>query len=49
VVFHNFVRDQKRRRLTRAEAAGLVKSAMTVAEIVDLIDARAEPPRPRGK
>jgi hypothetical protein len=30
-------------------AAGLIKSAMTVSDIVDLIDARAELPTPRGK
>jgi IS1 family transposase len=48
VVFHNFVRDHKTLRMTPAEAAGLVKSAMTVSDIVDLIDARAEPPKPRG-
>ena len=48
VVFHNFVRDHKTLRCTPAEAAGLLKSAMTVSDIVDLIDARAEPPKPRG-
>jgi len=30
------------------EAAGLRKSAMTVPDIVDLIDACAEPPKKRG-
>jgi hypothetical protein len=49
VVFHNFIRDHKTLRMTLAEAAGLVKSAMTVSDIVDLIGARAEPPKPRGK
>jgi hypothetical protein len=34
--------------MTPAEAAGLVTSAMTVSNIVDLIDARAEPPKKRG-
>jgi IS1 family transposase len=48
IVFHNFVRDHKTLRCTPAEAAGLRKSAMTVSNIVDLIDARAEPPKPRG-
>jgi IS1 family transposase len=48
VVFHNFCRDHKTLRMTPAEAAGLVTSAMTVGDIVDLIDARAEPPKPRG-
>ena len=48
VVFHNFVRDHKTLRMTPAEAAGLVKSAMTVSDIVNLIDARAEAPKPRG-
>lgn len=48
VVFHNFCRDHKTLRMTPAEAAGLVKSAMSVGDIVDLIDARAEPPKPRG-
>jgi hypothetical protein len=35
--------------MTPAEAAGLIKSAMTVSDIVDLIDAQAPPPKPRGK
>jgi len=48
VVFHNFIRDHKTLRMTPAEAAGLVTSAMTVSDIVDLIDARAELPKPRG-
>jgi IS1 family transposase len=48
VVFHNFCRDHKTLRMTPAEAAGLVKSAMTVGEIVDLMDAKAEPPKKRG-
>jgi IS1 family transposase len=48
VVFHNFCRDHMSLRCTPAEAAGLVKSAMTVADIVDLIDARAEAPKKRG-
>ncbi len=48
VVFHNFVRDHKTLHCTPAEAAGLRKSAMTVSDIVSLIDARAEPPKPRG-
>jgi hypothetical protein len=49
VVFHNFIRDHKSLRMTPAEAAGLVTSAMTVSDIAALIDARAEPPKPRGK
>jgi hypothetical protein len=48
VVFHNFCGDHKTLRTTPAEAAGLVKSAMTVSDIVDLIDAHAEPPKKRG-
>ncbi len=48
VVFHNFCRDHKTLRMTPAEAAGLIKSAMTVADIVDLIDAKAEAPKKRG-
>jgi hypothetical protein len=48
VVFHNFIRDHKTLRMTPAESIGLVKSAMTVGDIVDLIDARAEPPKKRG-
>jgi hypothetical protein len=32
-----------------AEATGLVTSAMTVSDIVNLIDAQAPPPKPRGK
>jgi IS1 family transposase len=49
VVFHNFIRDHKTLRMTPAEAAGLVTSAMTVSDIVNLIDAQASPPKPRGK
>ncbi len=48
VVFHNFCRDHKTLRMTPAEAAGLIKSAMTVSDIVDLIEAREEPPKKRG-
>jgi hypothetical protein len=46
VVFHNFIRDHKTLRMAPAEVAGLVKSAMTVSDIIDLIDTRAEPPKP---
>jgi len=49
VVFHNFCRDHKTLRMTPAEAAGLVKSAMTVGDIVDLIAAREAPPKKRGR
>jgi IS1 family transposase len=49
VVFHNFVRDHKTLRMTPAESIGLRPSAMTIADIVDLMDARAEPPKKRGK
>jgi hypothetical protein len=48
VVFHNFCRDHKTLRMTPAEAAGLVKSGMTVGDIVDLMDAKGEPPKKRG-
>lgn len=48
VTYHNFIRDHKTLRCTPAEAAGLTKSAMTVSDIVDLIDARAPAPRKRG-
>jgi hypothetical protein len=34
--------------MTPAEAAGLIKSAMTVSDIVDMIEAREAPPRKRG-
>jgi hypothetical protein len=34
--------------MTPAESIGLVKSAMTVGDIVNLIDARADPPKKRG-
>ena len=47
-VFHNFIRDHKTLRCTPAESAGLVKSAMTIADIVALIDAQAEPAKKRG-
>jgi IS1 family transposase len=49
VVFHNFCRDHKTLRMTPAEAAGLVKSAMTVSDIVTLIEAREAPPKKRGQ
>jgi IS1 family transposase len=49
VVFHNFCRDHKTLRMTPAEAAGLIKSAMTVGDIVDLIAAREAPPKKRGQ
>ena len=49
VVFHNFICDHKTPRMTPVEAAGLVKSAMSPANIIDLIDARAKPPKPRGR
>ena len=55
VVFHNFCRDHKTPRMTPAEAAGLIESAMTVSDIVDLMDARAgssmkwDPYKPRQK
>jgi IS1 family transposase len=48
VVFHNFIRDHKTLRMTPAESIGLVKSAMTIGDIVDLIDARAQPAKKRG-
>jgi IS1 family transposase len=48
VVFHNFIRDHKTLRMTPAESIGLRTSAMTVGDIVDLIDARAGPPKKRG-
>ena len=48
VVFHNFIRDHKTLRMTPAESIGLRKSAMTIGDVVDLIDARAEPPKKRG-
>jgi hypothetical protein len=38
---------QKRLPLSPAESIGLVKSAMTIGDIVDLMDARAEPPKKR--
>jgi hypothetical protein len=48
LVFHNSIRDHKTLRCTPAEAAGLIPSAMTLRAIVDLIDARAERPKPSG-
>jgi IS1 family transposase len=48
VVFHNFVRDHKTLRMTPAESIGLVKSAMTMGDIVDLMDTRAPAPKKRG-
>ena len=48
VVLHNFIRDHKTLRMTPAESIGLVKTAMTVSDIVGMMDARAEPPKKRG-
>jgi hypothetical protein len=48
VVFHNFIRDHKTLRMAPAVSIGLRQSAMTVGDIVDLMDARAEPPKKRG-
>lgn len=48
VVFHNFIRDHKTLRMTPAEFIGLRTSAMTVGDIVDLMDARTEAPKKRG-
>jgi IS1 family transposase len=48
VVFHNFIRDHKTLRMTPAESIGLRTSAMTVGDIVDLMDARSEPAKKRG-
>ena len=45
---HNFVRDHKKLIMTPAGSIGLRTSAMTVSDIVDLMDARAEPPKKRG-
>jgi hypothetical protein len=47
-VFHRFILDHRTLRCTPAERSGLIKSAMTVSDIVDLIDARAGPPKARG-
>ena len=45
VVFHNFVRTLRR---IPAEATGLIRRAMTVSDIVALIDARIEAPKKPG-
>jgi IS1 family transposase len=47
-VFYNFVRMHKTLRMTPAMAAGVSDRLWSVEDIVALIDARAEAPKPRG-
>jgi hypothetical protein len=45
---HNFCRIQKSLRVTPAMAAGVTDELMDMGHLVRLIDAMAEPPKPRG-
>ena len=47
-VFYNFVRQHKTLRVTPAMAADISKTLWTMEDVVAMIDARAEPPKPRG-
>jgi IS1 family transposase len=47
-VFYNFVRMHKTLRMTPALAAGVADRLWTMEDIVALIDAREEAPKPRG-
>ncbi len=47
-VFHNFVRIHKTLKCSPAMAAGLSKTLWSMDDIVKLIDAAAEPSKPRG-
>ena len=47
-VFYNFVRMHKTLRCSPAMAAGLSQTLWTMDDIVKLIDAQAEAPKPRG-
>jgi IS1 family transposase len=46
--FYNFVRMHKTLRCSPAMAAGLSKTLWSMEDVVALIDARAEPAKPRG-
>jgi IS1 family transposase len=47
-VFYNFVRQHKTLRCSPAMAAGLSQTLWSMDDIVKLIDAQAEAPKPRG-
>ncbi len=47
-VFYNFVRIHKTLKCTPAMAAGISDRLWSMDDIVDLMDARAEPPKKRG-
>lgn len=47
-VWYNFVRIHKTLKVSPAMAAGVTKTLWEMPDIVALIDARAEPPKPRG-
>lgn len=46
--FYNFVRIHKTLRCSPAMAAGITDRLWSMEDVVALIDARAEPPKPRG-
>jgi hypothetical protein len=46
--WYNFVRQHKTLRCSPAMAAGLSKTLWSMADVVALIDARAEAPKARG-
>jgi hypothetical protein len=45
---YNFCRVHQTLRVTPAMAAGISKTLWTMEDVVAMIDARAEPPKPRG-
>jgi hypothetical protein len=47
-VWYNFVRIHKTLRTSPAMAAGISKTLWSMEDVVALLDARAEPPKPRG-
>jgi hypothetical protein len=46
--FYNFVRMHKTLKCSPAMAAGISKTLWSMEDVVALIDARAEAPKPRG-
>ncbi|MEO8895855.1 MAG: IS1 family transposase, partial [Rhizomicrobium sp.] len=45
---HNFCRIHKGLRITPAMAAGVTSQLMDMSNLVEIVDAMEEPPRPRG-
>ena len=46
--FYNFVRIHKTLKVAPAMAAGISRTLWSMEDIVDLIDAKSEPPKARG-